>query len=114
MRILELFSGTGSIGNIFRRNGHEVISVDLDGRFGAEIQEDILIFNYARLETPDFIWASPDCREYNRAKTIGVRKLDYADSLVAKTLEIIRYFEKLNPRLLWMIENGDSTLLWEL
>ena len=41
LKILELFSGTGSIGKPFRKHGHEVIAVDVDGRFGCEIQDDI-------------------------------------------------------------------------
>ena len=31
--LLELFSGTGSVGKPFREAGWDVISVDLDGRF---------------------------------------------------------------------------------
>ena len=37
MRLLELCSGTGSVGRPWREAGHEVISVDIDGKFGAEI-----------------------------------------------------------------------------
>ena len=60
MKLLELFSGTGSVGLPFRENSHEVIAVDIDGRFDAEIQEDILQFEYDKLPwIPDVIWASP-------------------------------------------------------
>ena len=31
---------------------------------------------------------------------------------MAKALEIIAYFERLNPPLLWFMENGHTTLLW--
>ena len=40
--LLELFSGTGSVGRPWREAGHRVVSVDIDGRYGPEIQEDIL------------------------------------------------------------------------
>ena len=33
-------------------------------------------------------------------------------SLVAKAVEIIKYFQKLNPDLIWFLENGHTTMLW--
>ena len=55
----------------------------------------------------DVIWSSPPCTEYSRAKTIGVRKLDDANSVVKRTLEIIDY---LQPTY-WMMENPQTGLL---
>jgi len=113
MRLLELFSGTGSVGKPWREAGHEVISVDIDPRYNPEICEDILQLSYCKLDIPAVIWASPDCSQYSRARTRGPpRNLELADSLVAKAIEIITYFQKLNPDLIWFIENGDSTMLW--
>ena len=91
-----------------------MISVDIDGRFGADIVEDILQLNYCRLAVPDVIWASPPCDQYARCRTRAnkPRNLTLADSLVAKAIDIITYFQKLNTELIWFIENGDSTLLW--
>ena len=40
MRLLELFSGTGSVGKVFKQHGYEVISLDIDNR--ATINTDIL------------------------------------------------------------------------
>ena len=42
MKVLNLFSGTGSVSKPFRENGHEVIDLDIDGNFNAEIVTDIL------------------------------------------------------------------------
>ena len=113
MKLLELFSGTGSVGRPWRENKHDVISVDIDPRYQPEICEDILQLSYCKLDTPDVIWASPPCDQYSRARTRGgPRNFVLADSLVAKAIEIIKHFEKLNPSLIWFIENGDSTLLW--
>ncbi len=114
MKLLELFSGTGSVGKPWREAGHEVRSVDVDGRFGADIVEDILQLSYCKLQVPDVIWASPPCDQYARCRTRAKtpRNFGLADSLVAKALEIIQHFQRLNPDLIWFLENGDSTLLW--
>jgi len=114
MKLLELFSGTGSVGRPWREAGHEVISVDVDGRYHPEVCEDILQLSYCKLPIPDVIWASPPCDQYSRARTRAKtpRNLTLADSLVAKTLELIQYFQEKNPELIWFIENGNSTMLW--
>ena len=107
MRVLELFSGTGSVGNVCRRLGCEVTSLDRD--MPADIRMDILDWNYASLPPNSFdvIWASPPCTEYSVAKTVGVRKLDEANAIVKRTIEIIQYF---NPTY-WMMENPQKGLL---
>ena len=53
------------------------------------------------------IWASPPCTEYSKAKTRGVRNLKDANSVVLKTLDIIKY---LNPKY-YIIENPQTGLL---
>ena len=91
MKLLELFSGTGSVGKVAKELGYDVVSLDLKD---ANINTDILNWNYKVFKQNDFhiIWASPPCVEYSIAKTTGVRKIDYANSIVKKTIEIIRYF----------------------
>ena len=70
--------------------------------------------NYCGLPTPDVIWASPPCDQYARCRTRAKKPRDLvgADKLVPKAIEIIKYFQELNPDLIWFIENGDSTMLW--
>ena len=92
--MLELFAGTGSVGSVFRDHGWEVVSLDRD--LPADIRCDILEWDYRAVYPPnhfDFIWASPPCTEYSRAKTIGIRKIDEANSIVSKTREIVDYFQ---------------------
>jgi len=72
MKVLELFSGTRSIGKAFEAAGHEVFSIDFDTQFEADAHVDIYTLDRrAVLELtgwlPDVVWASPDCSSYSVA-----------------------------------------------
>ena len=111
MRVLELFSGTGSVGKVFRECGHDVLSLDCDPRSNASVIEDILEWDYTRFSPGGFdvVWASPPCTHYSKARTTAKtpRDLEGSDRIVAKTLEVIRYF---NPKW-WFMENPQTGLL---
>ena len=105
-RILELFSGTGSIGRAFEDRGWEVISLDILP--GATITSNILTWNF-NIYPPrhfDFIWASPPCTEYSIARTRAStpRNFTLADAIVCATLDIIDYFK---PKM-WLLENPQT------
>ena len=106
MKLLELFSGTGSVGKVAKEFGYDVVSLDLKN---ADINCNILEWDYKQYDTGyfDFIWASPPCTEYSRAKTTGVRKIDEANAIVLKTIEIIKFFQPL----VFFIENPQTGLL---
>jgi len=85
MRLLELFSGTGSIGRSFSSQGWEVVSLDLDPNTEATLGEDILQWDYA-IFPPDHFddnYASPRCTQYSCARRGAKtpRDLALADSL---------------------------------
>ena len=107
MKVVDLFSGTGSVANVFRNHGHTVTTLDRD--LPADLQTDIMDWKYKELPSKSFhvIWASPPCTEYSLAKTTGVRKIDEANAIVKRTLEIIAYF---NPTT-WVLENPQTGLL---
>jgi hypothetical protein len=115
MRLLELFSGTGSVGDVFREHGWEVVSVDVapPPHASCDIRADILTLDPRHIGQEygyfDCIWASPPCTEYSVARTTAKvpRNLTLADSLVQKAIDFI---DELDPRV-WFIENPFTGLL---
>ena len=93
MKLLELFSGTKSVGKVAERLGYEVTSLDLI--LPADINIDILDWDYTIYPTGyfDVIHASPPCTEYSRAKTCGVRKIEEANKIVERPLAIIEHLQ---------------------
>ena len=103
MKLLELFSGTKSVGKVAEQLGYDVVSLDLKN---ADINCDILDWDYTEYEPGyfDVIWSSPPCTEYSCAKTVGVRDIDKANEIVLRTIEIIEF---LNPKY-YVIENPQT------
>ncbi len=72
MKVLELFAGTRSIGNVFEEAKHEVFSIDWDEQFeNIDLCADILTVTAAdiveRFGLPDVVWASFDCTTFSIA-----------------------------------------------
>ena len=101
--MLDLFSGSNSVGDKFRQQGYEVISLDILPRGSPNICKNVLKWDYREFSRGyfDVIAAGLPCEDYSNAKVQRPRDFDRADALVARTLEIIEYFQ---PRI-WWIEN---------
>jgi hypothetical protein len=112
LRVLDLFSGTGSITKAFRNSGHEVISLDADPRGAPSICQNILDWNFKTLPRGhfDLCWASCPCEQYSvaRSNASTPRDLLNADSLVLRTQEIIDWFRPAQ----WFVENPSGSQLW--
>ena len=79
-----------------------MVTVDNDPRRKADIQENILEWDYKSQFKPgdfDIVAASPPCTEYSVALSTRQRRLDVADEIVAQTKAVIAY---LRPRLWWI------------
>ena len=107
--LLELFSGTGSVGRAFRARGWDVFSVDIDAASKPTLVANVLDLQLDALPPRvDCIWASPPCTHYSRARTKAKtpRDLDGSDALVRKVLDIIDLYD-----VSWFMENPHSGLL---
>ena len=93
--LLELFSGTHSIGKAFAELGWDIVSLDNDPATNPTICGDIMCWDY-KVFPPDavqHVHASPPCQQYSIARTRGgPRDLFSADTLVERTKYIISYF----------------------
>lgn len=113
LKVLDLFSGLNGWSAAFKDRGHHVVTLDIDPRFGADFQMDILGLN--ALGQWDVVLASPPCETFS-VMTIGhywtggigayVPKNDKSRlglALMNKAFELIdksqpRYYVIENPR----------------
>jgi hypothetical protein len=119
LKVLVLFSGTGSVEAAISRRFPKAhaITLDLDPKWQAIHCCDILdwasegegkggtMVDYGPGYF-DFVWASPPCTEYSFAKTVGERDFRLADARVKATLRAIEY---LSPKY-FVIENPKGLL----
>lgn len=120
MNVLELFSGTRSVGKVCDKLGWNSYSVDLISE--ADFKGDIMDFDYKKFPKNhfDIIWASPPCTNYSKlqgcwygrmrkgkiyTREIQEEEMKEDDKLILRTLEIIDYFK---PDY-WFIENPASS-----
>ena len=130
MKVLELFSGTGSISKVCNELGYEVISLDLEKKFKPDICVDIMKWDYKKdFKRGDFdvITSSPVCLYWSNIRNCWIgRKFKGSDEVVTKetlerdidnfgkpmvdkVFEIIEYFK---PKYFW-IENPKSSKMWK-
>lgn len=102
-RMLELYSGTGSVGKVAKEMGYDVISVDISKQFHTPTHlVDVLTWDYKIYPKGHFdvIWASPPCATFSVINNAlypkdqqleRIRRLGLP--LLRKGEEIIDYFE---------------------
>jgi site-specific DNA-cytosine methylase len=101
--------------------GMEVMSVDILAKYEPDIVADILEWDYKAFHketgfVPDLLWSSPPCNTFSvLAYVLKERNTENAKphsararqgtAILYRTLEIIEYFQKVNPKLVYIIEN---------
>jgi site-specific DNA-cytosine methylase len=114
MKILELFAGSRSIGNMAEKFGHQVCSVDVKAFEGIDIVMDIEELTLSDLPfIPDMIWASPPCTTFSIAAISHHRDgqipkspfAEKSDRLVKNTLKLIDDILIQKPHAVYYIEN---------
>ena len=117
MKVLELFAGSRSIGKAAQDLGFEVFSSDITDFGGIDYVTDIRDFDTSKVPfIPDVLWCSPPCTGFSVAAIgknwvkgeVFTPKTDSARlgiELLDATLKLIDYYLKLNPNLVWYIEN---------
>lgn len=119
MKILELFAGSRSFGNVAEEYNFEVFSSDIYEFDKINYAVDILNFDYNKVPfIPDIIWASPPCTGFSVAalghhwtggKGAYIPATETAKlgiQIAKKTIEIITHY---NPRY-FFIENPRGVL----
>lgn len=123
MKVLELFAGERCIGKAFEKKGHEVYSIEWDKShenidwymdIGQITVQDII----DRFGVPDVIWASPDCTTFSIAAISKHRRKEpdgnlapiseyakFCDKVDTHVIDLIKEFLKINPNLIYFIEN---------
>ena len=103
MKVLELFSGTGSVKKICDEYGFDCVSMDINDRFHpVDIKADMLTWDYKIYKPVDFdiSWSSPPCASLSAMLYIS-KTADEIQSLMDnigipllnKTREIIDYLK---------------------
>ena len=117
MKVLELFSGSRSVGKVAEKYGMEVFSVDNTDYPDTDFVGDILAWDYTQINfVPNFIWTSPPCTAFcvacigkKRVKgevfTPKTKDAELGIEIMLKTMEIIKHYLELNPKLIWYVEN---------
>ena len=109
LRVLELFCGTKSFSKACLERGWEVTTLDNAKKFDPDILIDIMDWDYKSHPPVDVFWAGTPCTTFSIASF--KRDPKKGNLLAEKTLEILEHFKKLNPNLIWAIENPWSSLL---
>lgn len=100
MRVLDLFSGLEGWARVARMRGHDVVTLDIDPKFGADHVRDILtVESLAELERDgrfDIVFASPPCEAFStgsigRHWTGGARAYQPKSDAARKALEIVEW-----------------------
>lgn len=102
LRMLDLFAGLGGASQAMVDRGWDVLTVDIDPRFGCTWTADILHWNYNG-PAVDLVWASPPCTEFSRYFLPWFRG-KYPQPSMDLVNASLRIIQSINP-IWWVLEN---------
>lgn len=115
--LLELFSGSGQMSEVFRSHGWKTVTVDYNPEMKADYCMNVYDLTIPEIEKmcgrlPDVVWMSPDCTTYSKlgaryhrykVTRTPVPKSDYAMYCDSHNRELFDMVQ--NTNWLWFIEN---------
>ena len=126
MKLLDMFTGTGSVAKVARELGFEVTTLDINPRCKPDVCANVNLLDYKDTFTVnefDIVWASPPCETFSCARKCNIGRrvkghlmtserllLDTENigvPMLRRTQEIIAY---LQPKV-WFIENPGTGLM---
>lgn len=109
LKVLELFSGTGSISKAFEERGHKTVRIDWDEKMEADWHVDIgkltaekIVKRYGWF---DVIWASPECTTYSVAAISKHRRKDPEWGGLVPISEYGKQCDRINVNLMRIIRD---------
>ena len=120
MKGLELFAGSRSFSKVAESYGMETFAIDINPFDNIDLVADINLLEPKDIPfTPSIIWASIPCTTFSVCQIGTHWNKDHSPktieawesiSLIIKTLDIINHFLKINPELVYYIENPRGKL----
>jgi len=122
-KLLELTAGSRSFGKVADELKYQTYSTDINAFDNINRVIDMLQWDYWNLPfVPDIIVASTPCTGFSvasfgthwtgghRAYIPNTETVKLGIRLALRAIEIISYFERLNPKLVWYMENPRGLL----
>ena len=112
----DLFSGTSSVGKIFKAHGWVVRSFEKDKKLAKKYGATctcVKKYDFLKLaakEKPDFIWGSPVCTPWSNATPKKIRQSKAMKDIGLLSKWTFDLVHKVKPKF-WCIENPAETLL---
>lgn len=123
LNVVELFSGSGIVSDEFKKEGHNVFSIDIRKRKGIcepDLKKNIMQVTLKDIpfKKVDVLWASPPCDVFSKASggfhwtKEGTPKTEKCLEHIKLLRKCIKLIEQINPDY-FFIENPDGKMKYQ-